>query len=260
MASRNRIFFLICMISFLISSGSAVTIQITPDQIDEGDHITATITGLEDGSHFALRMESSINRGDESDFSYQADRLLLPFGMHSSRITLTASPVLEAGIQAKEGDSIKSIIQEAYYGDVSLLQNLGDIPVGTIDYIRVFGVCVDDAPAVDISLTLSGIKEGTEDGSMTFGLLGIRDGIITLTALVDGSQVASQQITIGNPWIRGDFNNNGRVDIGDVARVASMVTGLTQSDPRADFNSDGVVDGADAAKIAWYYVHSISSL
>jgi hypothetical protein len=86
------------------------------------------------------------------------------------------------------------------------------------------------------------------------------DGIITITALVDGSQVASQQITIGNPWIRGDFNNNGRVDIGDVARVASMVTGLTEVDPRADFNQDGCVDGADAAKIAWYYVHSIPYL
>jgi PKD repeat protein len=50
--------------------------------------------------------------------------------------------------------------------------------------------------------------------------------------------------------IRGDFNGNGMVDIGDVSRVAYMVVGLTPMDPAADFNGTGTVDVADAAKIA----------
>ena len=60
--------------------------------------------------------------------------------------------------------------------------------------------------------------------------------------------------------IRGDFNGNGWVDIGDVSRVAWMVAGLTPVDMRADFNGDGNVDGGDAAKIAYYYVGTINVL
>jgi len=62
------------------------------------------------------------------------------------------------------------------------------------------------------------------------------------------------------PHVKGDFNGNGRVDIGDVARVAWMAIGLTPVDMGADFNGDGKVDGADATKIAYYYVGKISSL
>jgi len=62
------------------------------------------------------------------------------------------------------------------------------------------------------------------------------------------------------PHVKGDFNGNGRVDIGDVARVAWMAIGLTPVDMEADFNGDGKVDGADATRIAYYYVGKIPSL
>jgi PKD repeat protein len=60
--------------------------------------------------------------------------------------------------------------------------------------------------------------------------------------------------------IRGDFNGNGVVDIGDVSRVAYMIVGLTPMDPAADFNGTGTVDVADAAKIAYYLVGKITQL
>jgi len=59
---------------------------------------------------------------------------------------------------------------------------------------------------------------------------------------------------------RGDFNGNGRVDIGDVTRVAYMVVGLTPVDYAADFDGSGLVNVGDAAKIAWYYVGKVPVL
>jgi len=59
---------------------------------------------------------------------------------------------------------------------------------------------------------------------------------------------------------KGDFNQNGIVDIGDVACVAYMVVGLTPVDPGADFNGNGEVDVGDAAKIAWFTVGKIIEL
>jgi len=60
--------------------------------------------------------------------------------------------------------------------------------------------------------------------------------------------------------VRGDFNGNGEVDIGDVAMVAYMVVGKTPHDLRADFNGNGIVDIGDASKIAYFFVKKIDSL
>jgi len=65
------------------------------------------------------------------------------------------------------------------------------------------------------------------------------------------------QITVG---IKGDFNGNGRVDIGDVAMVAFMVAGKLPEDLNADFNDNGRVDIGDAAKIACYLAGMVSEL
>jgi C1A family cysteine protease len=58
----------------------------------------------------------------------------------------------------------------------------------------------------------------------------------------------------------GEFNSNNAVDIGDTARVAYMVVGLTPVDMAADFNGAGSVDTGDAAKIAMYIVGKVPAL
>jgi len=51
------------------------------------------------------------------------------------------------------------------------------------------------------------------------------------------------------------------VDIGDVTSVAYMGIGLVPPDiTAADFNHNGRIDIGDAAKIAYYYVGKISTL
>ena len=69
--------------------------------------------------------------------------------------------------------------------------------------------------------------------------------------------VVDGQITVGT---KGDFNGNGRVDIGDVAKVAFMVAGKVPKDVNADFNGNGRVDIGDAAKIAFYLAGKLSEL
>jgi len=60
--------------------------------------------------------------------------------------------------------------------------------------------------------------------------------------------------------IKGDFNNNNRVDIGDAAKVAFMVAGKVEDDLRADFNHNGRVDIGDAAKISFYLAQKVNEL
>ena len=78
------------------------------------------------------------------------------------------------------------------------------------------------------------------------------------------TNAAGSNLTIKTGYItvfpKGDFNNNWRVDIGDVTRVAYMAVNLTDWDPAADFNGDAKVDIGDASKIAWYYVGKVAIL
>ena len=60
--------------------------------------------------------------------------------------------------------------------------------------------------------------------------------------------------------VKGDFNGNDVVDVGDVSRVAYMVVGKAAADPAADFNGNGAVDIGDAAKIAYYFVGKVPAL
>ncbi|UUX93086.1 PKD domain-containing protein [Methanoplanus endosymbiosus] len=67
----------------------------------------------------------------------------------------------------------------------------------------------------------------------------------------------SGNITIG---VKGDFNGNNVVDIGDVSKVAYMVADKETPDPAADFNDNSLVEVGDAAKIAYFIIGQISAL
>ena len=90
----------------------------------------------------------------------------------------------------------------------------------------------------------------------------VNDYTITWTNRLTGIGEFSGWYVCGTPPAspKGDFNENGVVDIGDVAKVAYMIVGKTDADPAADFNGNGAVDIGDAAKIAYYFVGKIAAL
>ncbi len=197
--------FIVLFSVFLLALASpvqAVSVSISPQQIEEGDTITITISGLTNGSVFALRMESAIELEDgTSEFTYQANQVTVPFALNNPRVNLLASPVVEAGLEASDGGVIRRIIQEAYEDEVSLFQKLDSMPAGTMNRMKAFGIVGDNATYVDMTLELSGTKEGPDSGSITFGLEGISDGAAQIIVLVDGSEALNQEITIGTPTV-----------------------------------------------------------
>jgi len=60
--------------------------------------------------------------------------------------------------------------------------------------------------------------------------------------------------------IRGDFNGNGYIDVGDVSYVAEIVVGKLPQNLEADFNGNGRVDIGDLVKIAYYLLEKIDEL
>ena len=109
-----------------------------------------------------------------------------------------------------------------------------------------------ETPVIDIAFNIT----GGSGSSTSLDLQNVKfsdanSNPYTPTIVVDG------QITVG---IKGDFNGNGRVDIGDVAKVAFMVADKVPEDLNADFNKNERVDIGDAAKIAFYLAGKVSDL
>ena len=79
---------------------------------------------------------------------------------------------------------------------------------------------------------------------------------------IDGNPFKPDVIVNGSiaVSIKGDFNGNSRVDIGDVVKVAYMVIGKSDEDLAADFNGNGAVDIGDLARIAYYVMGEINEL
>jgi len=75
-----------------------------------------------------------------------------------------------------------------------------------------------------------------------------------------GSDTLSRPDYITVTRVKGDFNGNGEVDIGDVSKVAYMVVEKEPADLAADFNGNDRIDIGDAAKIAYYFVGKIGEL
>jgi len=248
----------LCLALLPLCAG-AVSVTISPEQIDDGDTITIAIDDLQDGSTLAVQLAIDLPIS-EPEFALLAREMTIPYTLTGAEIRLRAEPVTRAGLSVVEGGAEKSIIQNSQTGVVSILQRMETVSAGAIEELIISGIASGEADQLDLQLQIRGVKEGPDRAAISFALSGITTGTIDASITVDGEEVAETRIIVGKQEIRGDFNGNGRVDIGDVTRVAYMAVGLLPSDLAADFNGDSIVDAADAARIAWYYVGEISSL
>jgi len=132
--------------------------------------------------------------------------------------------------------------------ETNLTPGLARIVITGTDGINIDG----RVPVFNLSMTAIGPNMATTPLAVINATWSGTDFNISSLAAVNGS------IRVG---VKGDFNGNGFVDIGDVTRVAYMVVNRAPVIlPGADFNNNGIVDIGDAAKIAWYFVGKINDL
>ena len=243
---------------------SAVTVTVSPDVIQPNDPITITITGLPNGSAFALGIESNVSLADTTAFKFRANQLIMPFALQSASIVVDVHPVepgSEVWVKAKTGSTIKSlgIIAEGSFAHI--VEGLGDIAAGKIDYLEVTGTSPVNTDEVIIAMMLDGKKYGVDTSTIPFTLTGVTNGSALIRIKVDAVDVVTKRVWIGVGPVKGDLNGNQRVDIGDVALVAYMVVNRAPHQvPAADFNGNGFIDIGDASKIAYFVAGKLPAL
>ena len=142
---------------------------------------------------------------------------------------------------------------ESFVGS-SITQNIDNVN-GTTSIVLTNSNLISasaETPVIDITFNIA----GGSGSSTSLDLQNVEFSDSEFNAYTP-AVVEDGQITVG---IKGDFNGNGRVDIGDVAKVAFMIAGKVTEDLNADFNGNGRVDIGDAAKIAFYLAGKVSEL
>jgi len=161
------------------------------------------------------------------------------------------------------------LLPAEFWGSVSF--GGSPAPAGTVITARING-----SDCGSLTLTTAGIyggeglfderlivggEEGDAGNTIVFSVDRFRAGE---AVYAPGNSTRLDLVTTGFgggfDGVKGDFDGNGEVDIGDVSRVAYMVVGKAAASPAADFNENGAVDIGDAAKIAYYYVGMVPAL
>ncbi|MBP2147056.1 hypothetical protein J2129_002510 [Methanofollis sp. W23] len=183
-----------CLLSTLIMGASAVSVTASPDSIQKGETVTVSLSDIPDGAPFSLRIDATFAVSPGSEFAFRAEDFVMPISLKDSTVSASTENAQEILLEVKpsDGKMIRMIDDEKY--SVTLNKNIG---AGTYDHLILGGTAGEKSTEIRTSMSLTGEKQGPKDSAITFRVAGITDGIVTVTALVDGHKELAKEITIG---------------------------------------------------------------
>lgn len=189
-----QIMFIGCVLCTLISAAGAVSVTASPETIQEGGTITVGLSDIPDGASFSLRIDAAFAVTPGSEFAFRAEDLVMPISLKNSIVSATTENAQEILLEVKpSGGTITRVVDDEKY---SITLNK-DLSAGTFDHLILGGTADEKSTEIRASMSLTGEKQGPKDSEITFQVAGITDGVVTVTALVDGHEELAQEITVG---------------------------------------------------------------
>lgn len=243
-----------------LNNGHLVT-NISPSY-QGGKYLDWNINPVKDAEGFYFGLQPNIVA---SDGYYQTFYAAFPFtflseGMSAwyvSKINEATGKVIISEVTGGVPTSTPVIIKCSSQSAASNKLNVGASTSGTADGNLLTGVyfCNPDAGpghtnVVPFDPTTMRVLGTTADGSLAFvknvdlAYIPANTAYITVSASAPDVLLVTDQDT---PAVPGDLSGDGTVDVDDVAIIAKMILGKTETDLSADLNHDGIVDVEDFA-------------
>lgn len=243
-----------------LNNGHLVT-NISPSY-QGGKYLDWNINPVKDAEGFYFGLQPNIVA---SDGYYQTFYAAFPFtflseGMSAwyvSKINEATGKVIISEVTGGVPTSTPVIIKCSSQSAASNKLNVGASTSGTADGNLLTGVyfCNPDAGpghtnVVPFNPTTMRVLGTTADGSLAFvknvdlAYIPANTAYITVSASAPDVLLVTDQDT---PVVPGDLSGDGTVDVDDVAIIAKMILGKTETDLSADLNHDGIVDVEDFA-------------
>lgn len=198
----------------LIPAATAATISITPDAIDPGDVVTVDVQSLPDGAAFSLGIRGEFTVIPGERFAFTARNLVLPFSLGSGEVSAYSRGTEWTGlaVQMPDGASVSLSNNADANGEFRTTQAY-NISSGTYAAITLDGRAAPTTERVIAEVVMQGVKQGPDDGTISFAVEGIEHGTATVTVYVDGSETLARTIAIGTsprpPTTQGGGSGSG---------------------------------------------------
>ena len=243
-----------------LNNGHLVT-NISPSE-DGGKWLNWNINPVknEEGFYFGLQPNLTASDGYYQTFYAAFPFTFLSEGMSAwyvSKINEATGKVIISEVTGGVPTSTPVIIKCSSQSAASNKLNVGASTSGTADGNLLTGVyfCNPDAGpghtnVVPFNPTTMRVLGTTADGSLAFvknvdlAYIPANTAYITVSASAPDVLLVTDQDT---PVVPGDLSGDGTVDVDDVAIIAKMILGKTETDLSADLNHDGIVDVEDFA-------------
>jgi len=128
---------------------------------------------------------------------------------------------------------------------------------------RTFNITVNQIVNITWLIDDNTVQTNASVTSASYSNTNTVTGVWNISAFAqngNGTAIQTWIWIVTAPLLKGDLNSNGKIDIGDVSMVASMVVGKYPQNPAADFNNNSRVDIGDASKIAYFLVGRVQEL
>ncbi len=193
-----RLLMLLCCAALFAAPAAAIGVTIAPDRVLDGDEVTIALSTLPNGTVFSLRLESEFDVAPGGAFVFSTDGLVMPFSLEKGTVGATVENTAENELVVRKGETQARVGGLSKDGRFSTEQNVS-ITAGTYDGITLGGTALPDATTVRAGLSLTGIKQGPGDATISFTVRGVSQGTLRVSVYANSEKVHEQTLALGAP-------------------------------------------------------------
>ena len=204
--------------AFLLITGvSAVTMSISPHHVNQGEMVTITVQGLQDGSDVTMNWEVFLDQVPGSQFHWEILGLTFPINLDEAGFRITNQNTVQNNVTLTNdvpgygsrtlvlsGQSVNGIWSAGHENDFingtwPIILNEGTVLPGktsVLSLIEWHGTKMAN-PRIP-----SQVNGGPRDFVIPLSFSGVSGGTIRVSITVDGDLVLSDMVTIGRPMSR----------------------------------------------------------
>lgn len=214
---QRSVLLLILGVALLITGVSAVTMSISPHQVNQGELVTITVQGLQDRSEVTMNWEVFLDEVPGSQFHWEILGLTFPINLDEADFHITNQNTVQNNVTLTNdvpgygsrtlvlsGQSVNGIWSAGHENDFingtwPIILNEGKVLPGktnVLSLIEWHGTKMAN-PRIP-----SQVNGGPADFVIPLSFSGVSGGTIRVSITVDGDLVLSDMITIGRPVSR----------------------------------------------------------
>lgn len=187
---------LLALAALLAAPTGAVGVEVRPDQVLDGDTVTIALSDLSNGTVFSLRLDGAVAPRPDGTFGFTTTDLVMPFSLEQGQVQASLEKTETNELVVRKGDTQARISGASQDGRYETERKIA-IGAGTYDEIGLSGTAAPGATTVRTTLSLTGVKRGPADGTISFTVRGVTSGTMTVSVYANAEKVYGKELPLG---------------------------------------------------------------